>query len=335
MKIKPVPIKKPSVLQPRWIGLVLFLVGGGQLINAAVFGIGAEVFHASHILIGGITAGLGLLMMVYDWFLRRERAKIESLQRSRSQKGFTLIEVVITLAIVAMLFTMIGGVLLSVLNTQEIVGETIDEEKIGHGVLSLLQRDFAGCVGYGLGPVVFRVEDKTSGNGEADEIHFITAASGEVFAANQAVDADGQPLQDDSGRPPPRYRKVSFVLRRSPNSDNFERYVLCRRAEALIGLDRDPTSMTAPYVEVVDGLTSMKIELKDQIDSDWQDGWPDPSRLPAALRLTIDVAPNPRRIISAQELGTPIPEPRRFQTVTSILSVSTIDEVTNQQPQGQ
>lgn len=327
MKIKPTPAQKPSMLQPKWIGLVLFLVGGGQLLNAAVFGLGAEVFHDSHILIGGVTAGLGSLMMLYDWFLGRERAHIDGLKRARSQKGFTLIEVIVTLLIVATLFTAIGGVLISVLKTQETVSESIDEEKIGYGVLNLLQRDFAGCVGYGLGPVVFRVEDKDNGNGEADEVHFITAATGEVFTADQQVDENGQPIQDQTGRPPPRYRKVSFVLRSSPNSENGDRFVLCRRAEALAGLDRDPTNMTAPYVEVVDGLTSFKIELKELPESEWQDGWPDPSRMPAAVRLTVDVAPNPAKVISAREIGASDPQPRRFQTVVSILSVSTLDEL--------
>lgn len=345
----PKEAEKPKIRSMGWIGLLLFIVGIAKLGDALLLNNSpSESYTQGLILSSSAILGLGAVLMLLHWLLKKKppaqtRSLAEIRAKAKAEKGesgFTLMEVIVTLALVALLFSMVAGVLISVINVSEQVTENGDGEKIGYGVLGLVQRDIQGCVAYGLGQVVFKGEDKNLGGGDADEIYFITTTPGD--AAENEEDQDGannnnpafsnnpngnNPDEEgNNARRRPRgpiYRKVSYVLRESPDADRGngeERYILCRRSIKLTKDDRDVTSGSAPYVEVVDGLKSFKIEYKEDPESDWANGWEDPSKVPVAVRFTIEVAPPFKQIRAAQESGNPIPEARRFVTVATIFA---------------
>jgi prepilin-type N-terminal cleavage/methylation domain-containing protein len=358
----------PEAIQPKarslgWIGLLLAIVGVAKLGDAFLMMDLDDPFRAA--LIQGSTSviGLGALLMLLHWLFGKTKTGPRSLTEIRSkakassrEKGFTLMEVIVTLALVALLFSMVAGILVSVLNVSEQISVKGDGEKIGYGVLGLVQRDIEGCVAYGLGPVIFKGEDKSVGGQEGDEIFFVTTSPGSVFESEEDDSADSSsssessnsafsssnptdPNDPDASQAPQRpqgtrYRKVSYALRESPDADKGsgeERYVLCRRSVKLTKDDRDVTSGSAPYVEVVDGLKSFKVEYKETLESSWEDGWETPDKLPAAVRFTIEVAVPFKQIEAARAAGLDSPKPRRFQTVARILAVANIPEAEEDQ----
>lgn len=352
----PKEAQKPNVRTMGWIGLLLFIVGVAKLVEALLLNNSpSESYNEALVLSSSAILGLGALLMLIHWVTKkRPPAQTRSLaeiresakkEKSKSESGFTLIEVVVTLALVALLFSMVAGVLISVLNVSEQVAENGDGEKIGYGVLGLVQRDIQGCVAYGLGQSVFKGEDKNLGGGDADEIYFITTTPGDATeeeeeengtsTSNSAFSSNPNGNTDEEGnearrRPKrPIYRKVSYVLRESPDADKGngeERYILCRRSIKLTKEDRDVTSGAAPYVEVVDGLKSFKLEYKESADSEWVNGWEDASKVPVAVRFTIEVAPPFKLVRAAQQSGNQVPQPRRFVTVASIFARGHIPE---------
>ncbi|MDF1661661.1 MAG: prepilin-type N-terminal cleavage/methylation domain-containing protein [Planctomycetota bacterium] len=352
----PKEAEKPKVRTMGWIGLLLFIVGVAKLGDALLLSNSpSESYTQGLILSSTGILGLGAFLMLLNWVLKkrppaqsrsladiREKAKHE---KAKSESGFTLMEVIVTLALVALLFSMVAGVLISVLNVSEQVADNGDGEKIGYGVLGLVQRDIQGCVAYGLGQVVFKGEDKNLGGGDADEIYFITTTPGDAAesegdedgtsSSNPAISSSPNGNTDEEGnearrRPKkPVYRKVSYVLRESPDADRGngeERYILCRRSIKLTKEDRDVTSGQAPYVEVVDGLKSFKVEYKESPEAEWVNGWEDPSKVPVAVRFTIEVAPPFKLVRAAQQSGEQVPQARRFVTVASIFARGHIPE---------
>ena len=95
---------------------------------------------------------------------------------SARARAFTLIEVLMTIAITAMVFAMIGGILLSVISAGENIGDKLRTEKAGHGILGVVRRDLAGVYAYGLGGLAFRGEDEQEGGKAADRLAFVTTA---------------------------------------------------------------------------------------------------------------------------------------------------------------
>lgn len=341
----PPQAKPPSVWNLRWLGGILALAGASKVLDA-LFVNNAGPYRDSNLYVSAIATIIGLLMVMADFILRRPRPARRSIAEIReahrnannSQSGFTLLEILVALGLMAMVFSMIAGVLLTVLNTSRTMDVQIDQEKIGHGVLSLLQRELQGCVSYGMGTVVFKAEDKSLSGNEADEVFFVTTAPGDVFDAeqpdqdpNSGVLGSSDPNATQGPKRPkgPRYRKVSYVLRPSPNADSNsgqESFVLCRRALAYSREDRDVTSGGAPYVEVVDGLLSFNLEFQDGPEGDWANGWSSLDHAPTAIRITVTTTLPPEVAVSAREDGLNLPEPKRYQTIVSILTVGRLPE---------
>lgn len=355
--------KKPSVWNLKYLGPLISVVGLAKLGDVLFLTAPDHPLRTGQLFASVLVFAVGLIMMAFYKMqsrpateskaielIRAQREKRQSEKNNSAEAGFTLIEVVITIAIVALIFGMVGGVLFSVVNVSEKINERFEEEKIGHGVLALIQRDLSGCACYGLGKVVFKGDDKSQSGREGDEIFFITTTPGDAFNGdqnnnnngnaggfsnnpninsnnqfnNQNGAQNGQPgSQNAAVRRGPQYRKVSYVLRPSPSADRSageERFVLCRRASELTSEDRDATTGAGPYVEVVDGLLSFKLEYKDTPEGAWRDGWTDTATVPAAVRFTVETVVPFKRVASARADGLPDPQPRRFQSVVSLLA---------------
>ena len=94
------------------------------------------------------------------------------------QTGFTLIEVVIALFMLAMVLVMSYQIFSNCINTERKIIEITVPEKVGEGILTLMRRDLAGAVFKGcteaLDNQVFVGLDNPGQDGDADSIYFVT-----------------------------------------------------------------------------------------------------------------------------------------------------------------
>ena len=209
--------------------------------------------------------------------------------------GFTLIEVMITVAITALLFSMIGGILLSVVNASEKVEKKLRTEKLGYGVLTTLRRDLTGVYAYALGGPAFKGEDHTEVGHDADILNFVTTA---------------RVLRREDGTFP-RYTEVGYKL----DANDNDSLTLFRRAAELEG---DPLTGPEGYVEIATGIESFNVEYLDPEDQQWKDRWDQPDLpLPLAVKLSLALALDPREQAAAEQSRVELP-PRIYEMVVGI-----------------
>ena len=92
--------------------------------------------------------------------------------------GFTLIEVVIVMAVLGGVLMMTYNIFLNCLNTARKVAKDTVPEKVGEGILTLMRRDLSGAVFKGcteaLDKQVFIGEDRPGQDGDEDSVHFVS-----------------------------------------------------------------------------------------------------------------------------------------------------------------
>lgn len=188
---------------------------------------------------------------------------------SRTRRaGFTLLEVMLTVAITATLFAAVGGILFQIINASEQIELKLRTEKAGYGVLTTLRRDLTGCYAYALGGPAFKGDDKQVGSRKADELLFVTTAK--VL-----------PATDDQPAPP--LAEVGYKLQEA--EDASRGLTLFRRAVALEG---DPLK-GGDFVEVYTGIESFELTYLDPEDKDWKPEWEKPDVLPLAVKLELEL----------------------------------------------
>ena len=212
-------------------------------------------------------------------------------QRS-SLRGFTLIEIMMTVAITAMVFAMIGGILLSVIKASEKIELKLRTEKAGYGALSLIRRDLTGVYAYALGGMAFRGQNNDEGGHDADQLYFVTTAN--VIETEDGV--------------PPRLVEVGYQF-----SDEDDGLVMYRRAAPLEG---DPLAGEGDFVEILNGVESFNVEYLDPEDSAWKEGvWNNPDRLPLAVKVRLELALSEAQQIQAEQNEVEIPPPLYEMTI--------------------
>ncbi|RMG13669.1 MAG: hypothetical protein D6731_11805 [Planctomycetota bacterium] len=174
------------------------------------------------------------------------------------RRRFTLLEIMLAVALTATVLAMIGGVLLSVINTTENATEQLATEKAGYGILNTFQRDLAGVYAYALGGLAFE--------GKRDELHFVTTA--DVY-----VDEDGRT---------PKFVEVGYRLADGENGVK----ILYRRASPLEG---DPIRSEVAYAELFGRLHELELQYLDA-EGEWQEAWDDPAALPRAVKIKVELA---------------------------------------------
>ncbi len=214
-----------------------------------------------------------------------------------SGRGFTLIEVLMTVAITALVFAMIGGILLSVIKASENIETKTRTEKAGYGVLATLRRDLTGVYAYALGGPAFRGEDKTELGRDADALHFVTTA-------------DVLPTQD--GRRP---RLIEVGYRVGGGDESQDGLLgLFRRAGALEG---DPLESGDEYAELYGRVHAFDLKYLDPDTGDWADSWDDAERLPLAVKVHLELALDELQKIAAEQENLDLPPPV-FEMVVGI-----------------
>lgn len=228
------------------------------------------------------------------------------------RRAFTLIEMMVAVALMAMVLAMVGGIFLSVINTREKVQESLDKDKAGYGVLATIRRDLTGVYAYALGGAAFLGEDEDDGSQPADRLHFVTTA-------DVAQSEDGVK---------PRLVEVGYRVEKSQNADSQE-LVLYRRAGPLEGPPLRGGTYTGLYV----GVHSFDIKYYDKEDEDWKDEWRLPDRLPLAVKVVLELSPDERERIAAQQEGREL-QVSRYEMIVGIPAQAQPAE-DQTQPQGE
>lgn len=230
----------------------------------------------------------------------------------RRARGFTLIEVMITVAITATVFAMIGGILLSVISSSERIEKMLRTEKAGYGILSTLRRDLTGVYAYSLGGPAFKGEDKDVSGSEADELAFVTTA---------------RVLPAEDGKPAPTFVEVGYRLREAEQPGAG--LSLFRRAAPY---DGDPLEGAGEYVEIFSGIESFQLTYLEPEDDEWKEDWTESESLPLAVKVELKLILSDAERAEAEATGVDIPEPS-YQMIVGIPVKSTPpDDPAPQQP---
>ena len=98
--------------------------------------------------------------------------------RGDLQEGFTLMEIVIVMAMLVVVLVTAYNIFLNCIETEKKIEELSVPEKVGEGILTLMRRDLAGAVFKGCTEArdnpVFVGLDNPGQDGDADSIYFVT-----------------------------------------------------------------------------------------------------------------------------------------------------------------
>jgi type II secretion system protein J len=216
----------------------------------------------------------------------------------RRSRGFTLLEIMLTMAITATFLAMIGAVLISVLNTIDNVENQVRTEKAGYGILTTLRRDLAGVYAYALGGLAFEGKNETALGRDANQLHFVTTAD----------------VMESEDGTTPRLIEVGYKLNPAEEGDLL---VLYRRAVPYSG---DPLDADEDYVELYGAVHSLKMEYLDPESKEWKEKWDDPTLLPRAVKLTLELALDEAQRMAAEQ-GQDIPAPK-YELIVGITAAA-------------
>jgi hypothetical protein len=203
----------------------------------------------------------------------------------------------VTVAITATVFAMIGGILVSVIGNAERIEKMLKTEKAGYGVLATLRRDLTGVYAYALGGPAFKGEAKDIGGRDADNLAFVTTA---------------RVLPAEDGRSPPALIEVAYTLREGePQGSGL---TLFRRAAAFEG---DPLDGPEEFSEIYTGIDSLKLTYLDSEDKQWKETWEEPDRLPLAVKVELKLTLSEADRAAAEEANLSDPE-TKFAMIVGI-----------------
>ncbi len=177
----------------------------------------------------------------------------------RSQVGFSLLELVVVIAIFGLVLTSAYQILVSTLQADERVNEVTRSGKIGEAILSQIRRDLQGTIWRGFGNDVFQVEDNGTGETASDAIHFLTTAPVPPAPVDYADEWSGE------------VASVGYVTRSGPDGQ----LILFRRVKWLTA--DDPFEGTN-YYPVYERLKAISFEALD-VGAEWQEDWDSEDRV--------------------------------------------------------
>jgi prepilin-type N-terminal cleavage/methylation domain-containing protein len=137
--------------------------------------------------------------------------------RGTTTAGFTLIEVLLAIAITATVMVTVGTTFHVMLNARDVVDDMTESTEAGPRILNLIERDLRGIWVYNVkNNAVFRGRDMDVGGRDADRMDFLTTTDAVGFV----LDSHSQPKKPtlcEVGywfKPNPRYRDVFEMYRR-------------------------------------------------------------------------------------------------------------------------
>ncbi len=135
----------------------------------------------------------------------------------RRQAGFTLIEVLLAIAITATVMVTVGSTFHVLLNARDVVDDLTESTEAGPRILNLIERDLLGLWTYNVhGNAVFRGRNMDVNGRDADRMDFLTTTDAVGFVLD-LQDVPRKPTLCEVGywfKPNPRYRDVFEMWRR-------------------------------------------------------------------------------------------------------------------------
>ena len=193
--------------------------------------------------------------------------------RGGLQGGFTLMEIVIVMAMLVVVLVTAYNIFLNCIETEKKIEELSVPEKVGEGILTLMRRDLSGTVFKGcteaLNKQVFIGEDRPGQDGDEDSIHFVSTV-------------DPTPREDLLEWE--NIRTLTMVnYRLEPNqATNYPTYTLYRK-EILDFARRDISNMPGLNYSVYDKVKSLNIEYFDGYE--WFGDWDSVAAIEEQQRL--------------------------------------------------
>ena len=170
------------------------------------------------------------------------------------QTGFTLIEVVIALFMLAMVLVMSYQIFSNCINTERKIIEITVPEKVGEGILTLMRRDLAGAVFRGcteqLDNQVFDGRSEGSEDQEDDSVYFVSTVD---------PTPGGDFMEWDNLR---TLTVVGYHLKPNQVSSKYPTYTLYRK-EMIDFAKRDITNAPGLNYSIYDKVKSLSIEYFD------------------------------------------------------------------------
>jgi len=179
--------------------------------------------------------------------------------RGNLQEGFTLMEIVIVMAMLVVVLVTAYNIFLNCIETERKVEELSVPEKVGEGILTLMRRDLAGAVFKGctetLDNQVFVGLDNPGQDGDADSLYFVTTV-------------DPTPREEDVADWE-NIRALTMIGYRLEANQNSA-YTLYRKEIVEFGR-QDITNAPGLNYNVYDKVKSLNIEFFDGYEwfTDW------------------------------------------------------------------
>ena len=188
------------------------------------------------------------------------------------QEGFTLMEIVIVMAMLVVVLVTAYNIFLNCIETEKKIEELSVPEKVGEGILTLMRRDLAGAVFKGcteaLDNQVFVGLDNPGQDGDADSIYFVTTV-------------DPTPREENLADPED-IRTLTVVGYRLEANQNSAAYTLYRKEIVEFGR-QDITNAPGLNYNVYDKVKSLNIEFFDGYE--WFTDWDSVAAIEEQLRL--------------------------------------------------
>lgn len=208
--------------------------------------------------------------------------------RAAKRAGFTLIEVMVTIAVMGLMLAGITQILSAVRFSRDIIHNEQEQYLAGPAILDQIERDILAIFVTGV-PLAdhIKIENKVLGGADADRIDFWSGTDSLIWneISDRKVRAD--------------INEVGYCLRPNPAEDDF--LELYRREG--FGVDQDPHK-GGRYIFLHDRVRGFNIEIfsergpEDMVDplEEWglDESNPDTQGLPAYIRVTLEIELEPR-----------------------------------------
>ena len=197
-------------------------------------------------------------------------------------RGFTLMEVILAITMVALIMTAIYGTLFATMNARDQIEKESLKARTGQAILKLLERDLtaAWCMNIHDNDV-FLGEDYTINGQPADCLHFIATTD-----STDVEDSDEEKVRSD-------LTEVSYRLRENPTAADFLQ--LWRRQDFHVD---NKIAEGGTYQLIYDRINSLQIYYyKDLYEgADRLEEWDAKTRnrLPAAVEIYLSIQIDPR-----------------------------------------
>lgn len=188
----------------------------------------------------------------------------------RARAGFTLLEVLLTLGILASILAMVYGVLYSTLRTRQKVDETMGRQKLVPAMFKVMEEDFSTAFLPTPDAQDFVGKDLSVGSIAADRVDFL--------AARTSYDTETQSVAD--------LTEVGYQLKR--NDEHPEWFRLMRREDPFV----DDAPLAGGTLTLLhDKVLSFDVQYFD--GKDWQKEWDSKAKkgLPQGVRVDVSLIP--------------------------------------------